>query len=126
MKWKLEVLWGLALGALAVSLAIGDIWGGGLRLILGFAGSAGVIGYIVLKGIDSQAPRFLERKRILAVILLIITLGVIVASMGGFYNILGQSNSFAIDLEIAGTAIFVFGVLGFVLTLAIGPHSKIP
>jgi len=124
MNWKLEILWILSLCGLVASLAIGEVGNGGFRLVLGFVGSEGVVAYVALKAIASKAPRFVGRKRSFVVIFVLLSLGVTIASAGGFYSILMESNAFAVNLEIIGTVIFVSAVAGFVLTLAMGSPGK--
>jgi hypothetical protein len=121
LNWKLEVLWILSLVAIVASLATGDVGGGGLRVILGFGGLGGAMGYLVFKGIASGAPRFAQRKINLIIVLILLSAGVIVASAGGFYDILGQPSTLGIDLETIGTAIFLIAIGGLVVTIARGP-----
>ncbi len=125
LGWKSKLVSYLALVALVASLVVGGVGGGGIRLILGFTGAAGVIVYTVLKVLSSRVPRFLKRKKIFVASLSIVVIGVAVASTGGYYDILGQSSQLAIDLETIGTVIFVLGILGIMLTLVSASRDKI-
>ena len=121
MIWKLEILWVLALAAAGTALVVGDIEGGGPRLILGFAGSAGAVVYVILRGIRTGAARYQKRKRSLVIIIILISAGVIIASAGGVFSILGESSTLIVNFEIIGAIIFVAAVAAFILTLATAP-----
>lgn len=122
MGWKLQTVFVLAWIALLPSVLLGGALDQ-LKLVLGLTGSTLVMVYVIGKGIELEAPKFLAARRRLTLTLVPMALGVIVASTGALEVTIQASNSWGINLEIIGVAVFVIGVAAMVLVLLTAPSE---
>ncbi|SRR6266487_1207985 len=122
MSWKLQTVFVLAWIALLPSLLLGETLGQ-LKLVLGLTGSTLVMVFAIGKGIELETPKFLAARRRLTLTLVPMALGVIIASTGALEITIQASNSWGINLEITGVAVFVIGVAAMVLVLLTAPSE---
>ncbi len=122
MSWKLQTVFVLDWIALLPSLLLGETLGQ-LKLVLGLTGSTLVMVFAIGKGIELETPKFLAARRRLTLTLVPMALGVIIASTGALEITIQASNSWGINLEITGVAVFVIGVAAMVLVLLTAPSE---
>ncbi len=70
-----------------------------------------------------ETPKFSAARRRLTLTLVPMALGVIIASTGALEITIQASNSWGINLEITGVAVFVIGVAAMVLVLLTAPSE---
>lgn len=122
MGWKLGTVFMLAWLTIIPSLLFGAVLNQ-LKLILGFTGTVCIMVYVVGKGIDIEAPKFLAARNRLIGTLIFMAVGVAVASTGALEATLQPSNLLGVDLEVAGAIMLVIGIGAMITALAIAPRS---
>jgi hypothetical protein len=121
--WKPTALWVLSAILITAGVFFQSVIGIDLSTILVLPGMVSLMAYLTMKGLVRQDPRYVLSRKGLVLGLWITVAGSIVVLIAELPVVLSISRSVDITLKATGVAIFIAGIIAYVVSLRRG-HSQ--